>query len=93
MKTSTSRKIPTNRNGRLQVFLHGWSAAKGALGLAVAAKSGGGEAERNRGQAGTAARLSPVGMRGGDASSASQECGLARELLGNGRKGTCDCVG
>ena len=34
-----------------------------ALGLVVAAKSGGGEAERNRGQAGTAARLLPIGMR------------------------------
>ena len=37
---------------------------RSALGLVVAAKSGGGEAERNRGQVGTAARLSPVGMKG-----------------------------
>ncbi len=45
-------------------LLHGWSAARALLAWGVAAKSGGGGAERNRGQAGTAARLSPVGMEG-----------------------------
>ena len=30
---------------------------------------------------------------GGDASNASHDCGLARELLGIGRKGNCECVG
>ena len=44
-------------------------------------EAGGGEAERNRGQAGTAARLAG-GMCGGALSDSELKCGLARELQG-----------
>ena len=45
-------------------------------------EAGGGEAERNRGQAGTAARLAGGHVRGGMRTAVSLGCGLARELQG-----------
>ena len=45
-------------------------------------EAGGGEAERNRGQAGTAARLAGGRCGGGLEPIGEPECGLARELQG-----------
>ena len=58
----------------------------------VDGEAGGGEAERNRGQAGTAARLAvSVWKWPEDASDNEPIMRLAREL--HRPEGTCDCVG